>query len=126
MFQNFFSTQLIHVDDQGRISIISQSWWFVVVALPLTIATFAAWKLWLSYTMKAHEGKKTPQFVESKASERRSEHGFTWLPWARFSSKRHHRRGILENEPRKTFGTDPRVDTSGHNLFNEEKMFREW
>ncbi|TVY81366.1 Serine/threonine-protein kinase dkf-1 [Lachnellula suecica] len=63
---NFFSTQLIHVDDFGRISIIPQSWWFVVIAIPLTIATFAIWKLWLSYTMRAQERKASHGFAEEK------------------------------------------------------------
>ncbi|TVY41413.1 hypothetical protein LSUB1_G003304 [Lachnellula subtilissima] len=108
---NFFSTQLIQVDDHGRISIISQSWWFVVVAIPLTVATFAIWKLWLSYTMNAQEGKKSLQFGEGKVNSRRSsiEHGVTsnWIFWNRSPSKRHQRGGILENEPtRNTFDID--------------------
>ncbi|TVY57550.1 hypothetical protein LCER1_G002864 [Lachnellula cervina] len=116
---NFFSTQLIHVDDLGRISVISQSWWFVVVAIPLTIATFATWKLWLSYTMNAQEGKKTLRFGEGKANSRRSSIkpgvASNWMFWHRSPSKQHQRGGILENEPtRNAFDIDPESSPREH------------
>ncbi|TVY48837.1 hypothetical protein LOCC1_G001672 [Lachnellula occidentalis] len=119
------------VDDKGRISIISQSWWFVVVAIPLTIATFATWKLWLSYTMNAQEGKKSLQFGEGKANSRRSstEHGVTsnWISWHRSPLKRHHRGGILEDEPtRNTFDIDPESTPIGTISSPREQLDRKW
>ncbi|KAH9208411.1 hypothetical protein DL95DRAFT_449866 [Leptodontidium sp. 2 PMI_412] len=67
---SIFSSQLIQVDDHGRISVISESWWFVVVSLPLTVFTFLFWRYWLSHTMKKSEQKKPTQASEqSKADE---------------------------------------------------------
>ena len=54
--QSIFSSQLIHVDDKGRISIIAESWWFVVISLPLTVATFLLWRFWLSHSTKVSDG----------------------------------------------------------------------
>ena len=39
-------------------SIIPQSWLFVAVAIPLTIGTFAIWKVWLAYTVRGQESNK--------------------------------------------------------------------
>lgn len=50
--QSLFSSQLVQVSDLGRISVIVDSWWFAVAAIPLTILTFAVWKYWLFRTIR--------------------------------------------------------------------------
>lgn len=55
VFQNFFSTQLIRVDDSGKVSLISESWWFAVITVPLTVVTFLVWRYWLSTSIKHRE-----------------------------------------------------------------------
>ncbi|PVH74785.1 hypothetical protein DL98DRAFT_19703 [Cadophora sp. DSE1049] len=52
---SIFSSQLIQVDESGRLSVISESWWFVVVALPLTVFTFFLWRYWLSYSLREQD-----------------------------------------------------------------------
>lgn len=66
---NFFSTQLIRVDDTGHISIILQSWWFIVVAIPLTIVTFIIWRVCLLYAMRNKASKEPSDSVEDKGSD---------------------------------------------------------
>jgi hypothetical protein len=46
---------LIKVDGSGKVSLISESWWFAVITIPLTIVTFLIWKYWLSTSIKHRE-----------------------------------------------------------------------
>lgn len=59
ILQNFFSSQLIRVDDNGGISVVSGSWWFAVISVPLTIVTFVAWKSWMIHATRLEERKQT-------------------------------------------------------------------
>jgi hypothetical protein len=40
------------VSESGHVSIVSGSWWFVVISAPLTIATFLLWRYWLYHSVK--------------------------------------------------------------------------
>ncbi len=46
---------MIRVDDSGKVSLISESWWFAVITVPLTVVTFLVWKYWLSTSIKHRE-----------------------------------------------------------------------
>ena len=79
--QSIFSSQLIHVDDKGRISVIAESWWFVVISLPLTIATFLLWRCWLSYSTKISGDAgivQDPSGCETIEMQRMSQSGTSW------------------------------------------------
>jgi len=79
--QSIFSSQLIHVDDKGRISVIAESWWFVVISLPLTIATFLLWRFWLSHSTKFSDGTGIVQDLpgcETVEMQRVSRSGISW------------------------------------------------
>jgi hypothetical protein len=52
---------MIQVDNDGQVSVVSGSWWFAVVAVPLTVVTFLVWKLWLNYATKSQEHKERKQ-----------------------------------------------------------------
>ncbi|KAH8817013.1 hypothetical protein F5884DRAFT_241855 [Xylogone sp. PMI_703] len=45
---SFFSSQLIRVSETGQVSLVSASWWFAVISVPLTVLTVLVWKWWLS------------------------------------------------------------------------------
>ena len=70
MRQNFFSSQLIQVDDSGQISVVSASWWFAVVSVPLTVVTFLVWRFWLLYSIKTQERKEQAQIEFEKSGMR--------------------------------------------------------
>lgn len=72
---SIFSSQLIRVNENGQVSVVAGAWWFGVVTVPLTVATFIAWKYWLSYTMREHERRvsakstaTTPERVETSSA----------------------------------------------------------
>jgi len=67
---NFFSSQLIRVDESGQISVVSGSWWFAVISVPLTILTFLAWKLWLDHATRVEGRKHAVVPDEEKSSSR--------------------------------------------------------
>jgi hypothetical protein len=103
--QDFFSTQLIHVDDQGALSIAKDSWWFVVVAFPLTIATFLAWKYWLFSSMRRQDCWKDVGSMGNGRKDARpwprfkTHEFFKWLA-KQFSAARNRRRsGIAADIP---------------------------
>lgn len=37
---------------------IAESWWFAVIAGPLTIFTFLLWRFWLTYTVRMDKHKR--------------------------------------------------------------------
>jgi hypothetical protein len=38
--------------------VVSGSWWFAVIAVPLTILTFLVWKWWLGHAIRSQERKQ--------------------------------------------------------------------
>jgi len=94
---NFFSSQLIRVNDSGNISVVSASWWFAVVSVPLTIFTFLVWKWWLSHSIRAAERKQV-------AEPSHEENSVGWVvksvpswssAWKYVSDARGHQKGRL-------------------------------
>ncbi|KUJ21645.1 uncharacterized protein LY89DRAFT_729158 [Mollisia scopiformis] len=61
---NFFSSQLIRVDEGGAISVVSGSWWFAVISVPLTIITFIVWRWWVSHAIKAQERRQEESILD--------------------------------------------------------------
>ncbi|KAH8651810.1 hypothetical protein BGZ60DRAFT_420312 [Tricladium varicosporioides] len=54
---NFFSSQLIHVDEIGNISVVLGAYWFAIISIPLTIFTLCAWQFWLRWSAKNQDLK---------------------------------------------------------------------
>ncbi|PMD46644.1 hypothetical protein L207DRAFT_577491 [Hyaloscypha variabilis F] len=71
---DFFSTQLIHVDDSGSVSIAKDAWWFAVVAIPLTVATFLAWQYWLHSSNANQDIQHDSKLIH----EKRTNHKLLW------------------------------------------------
>ncbi|KAH7317939.1 hypothetical protein BKA65DRAFT_515468 [Rhexocercosporidium sp. MPI-PUGE-AT-0058] len=85
---SIFSSQLIQVDNRGRISVISEFWWFAVVSIPLTVLTFLLWRYWLSQTMRQSEQRSpTPVSRQSKEGEGHSLSPLRGGPLARLSRR---------------------------------------
>lgn len=68
MTQSIFSSQLINVDNNGKVSVIADSYWFAVVATPLTVFTFGVWRFWLRLSMRAEERKQKDELYSEKES----------------------------------------------------------
>jgi hypothetical protein len=60
---------LIKVDDSGKVSLISESWWFAVITIPLTIVTFLIWKYWLSTSIKHREREEDYSAFREKSKD---------------------------------------------------------
>jgi hypothetical protein len=107
-YQNFFSSQLIRVDDSGQISVVSGSWWFAVVSVPLTILTFLVWKWWLSHSIMMQERNQVAEIVQKEGEKSKSQglwpanKGRRWLDWKHVSGMKGRRQARLVddgNEP---------------------------
>jgi hypothetical protein len=102
--QNFFSSQLIRVDDSGQISVVSASFWFAVVSVPLTVVTFLLWRFWLSYAIKKQERKERAQIAFEKSGMREpcssnsgKEKKLDWMS-RRLAAFRKQRRGLVADD----------------------------
>ena len=49
-WQNFFSTQFVHTDNNGNIALSENSWILAACVFPLTAATFGLWWTWVCWT----------------------------------------------------------------------------
>ncbi|PMD54055.1 uncharacterized protein K444DRAFT_134739 [Hyaloscypha bicolor E] len=97
----FFSTQLVHVDDNGTISIAKDAWWIAVVTVPLTAATLLAWQLWL-YSSNKRDSKQKGGPIFEKAFSHNSlwsrvkmRERLRWF-WGQFSGARNRQRRRTE------------------------------
>jgi len=110
MYQSIFSSQLIHVSETGAVSVVSGSWWFVVVSAPLTIVTFLLWRYWLYYSIKKGDTqpKKSNPILE-KDPGHHIWHNSRGLEWynkmlAKYTFAARNRRGGLIDERDGTHG----------------------
>jgi hypothetical protein len=80
LIQSFFSSQLIHVNEAGQISIVSGAWWFGAVSIPLTVVTFLVWRYWLSYSLRKQDRKDSAEIVPEKPGSEHHEwrYGIRW------------------------------------------------
>ncbi|KAF8849199.1 hypothetical protein BDZ45DRAFT_243908 [Acephala macrosclerotiorum] len=69
---SIFSSQLIRFDENGRLSVVAESWWFAVVTVPLTVFTFLLWRYWLMYTLKKGDRKPEIEVVDEGKNEQES------------------------------------------------------
>jgi hypothetical protein len=92
--QNFFSSQLIRVDDSGQISVVSASWWFAVVSVPLTVVTFLLWRFWLSCAIKKQEREEQAEIAFEKSGK---EEKLDWMS-RRLAAFRKQRRGLVADD----------------------------
>ncbi|KAH7386569.1 hypothetical protein BKA64DRAFT_646116 [Cadophora sp. MPI-SDFR-AT-0126] len=96
---SIFSSQLIQVDDRGRISVISDSWWFIIISVPLTLLTFFSWRYWLSNTVGKSTHPKGDQNKEDHAHTPSPSRGGTIAGWSRRLHSLQHRESHLALEP---------------------------
>jgi hypothetical protein len=105
--QNFFSSQLIRVDDSGQVSVVSASWWFAVVSVPLTVVTFSLWRFWMSYAIKKQERKERKERAQIEfeksgmrepcSSNSGKEERLNWMS-RRLAAFRKQRRGLVADD----------------------------
>jgi hypothetical protein len=94
------------VDESGQVSVVSGSWWFAVVSVPLTIATFGLWKYWLYYSIREEERKHASEITPKKEKSKpdlypyrvaKGHHG--WMTRCVSIIRRRHQDKVPENGP---------------------------
>jgi hypothetical protein len=67
--QNFFSTQFVHTDDNGKLQVSPDAWLLAAIAVPLTAITLLLWLGWVYYTRMATDSMLQPS-VRSRIRHR--------------------------------------------------------